>query len=141
MTEKLVQRLEMVRKACRLHRPERVATNSIENLPGHFTEHYNSLQTGAAEETCQANQPIYQYLPLSLWTEGRPPATAGPGPTKVQSGTPKNRLSRINPFKPEDANIPSGTTKSKEGIHSIKTIPGPALRSHSLSGSDKPRRR
>jgi hypothetical protein len=44
---------------------------------------------------------------------GDNPATAGPGPTKVQSNTPENRLGRINPSAPEDANTTPGTTREK----------------------------
>jgi hypothetical protein len=45
--------------------------------------------------------------------KGDNPATAGPGPTKVQSGTPENRLGHINPSAPEDANTTPGTTHEK----------------------------
>jgi hypothetical protein len=45
--------------------------------------------------------------------KGDNPATASPGPTKVQSGTPENRLGRINPSAPEDANTTPGTTREK----------------------------
>jgi hypothetical protein len=45
--------------------------------------------------------------------KGDNPATAGPGPTQVQSGTPENRLGRINPSAPEDANTTPGTTREK----------------------------
>jgi hypothetical protein len=45
--------------------------------------------------------------------KGDNPSTAGPGPTKVQSGTPENRLGRINPSAPEDANTTPGTTREK----------------------------
>jgi hypothetical protein len=45
--------------------------------------------------------------------KGDNPATAGPGPTKVQSGTPENRLGHINPSAPEDANTTPGTTREK----------------------------
>ena len=44
---------------------------------------------------------------------GDNPATAGPGPTKVQSNTPENRLGHINPSSPEDANTTPGTTSEK----------------------------
>jgi hypothetical protein len=44
---------------------------------------------------------------------GDNPATAGPGPTKVHSNTPENRLGHINPSAPEDANTTPGTTKEK----------------------------
>jgi hypothetical protein len=44
---------------------------------------------------------------------GDNPATAGPGPTKVQSGTPENRLGRINPSAPEDVNTTPATTGEK----------------------------
>ena len=45
--------------------------------------------------------------------KGDNPATAGPGPTKIQSGTPENRLGRINPSAPEDANTTPGTAHEK----------------------------
>ena len=45
--------------------------------------------------------------------KGDNPATAGPGPTKIQSGTPENRLGRINPSAPEDANTTPGPTREK----------------------------
>jgi hypothetical protein len=45
--------------------------------------------------------------------KGDNPATAGPGPTKVQSSTPENRLGRINPSAPEDANTTPRTTHEK----------------------------
>ena len=45
--------------------------------------------------------------------KGDNPATAGPGPTKIQSGTPENRLGRINPSAPEDTNTTPGTTYEK----------------------------
>jgi hypothetical protein len=45
--------------------------------------------------------------------KGDDPSTAGPGPTKVQSSTPENRLGRINPSAPEDANTTAGTTNKK----------------------------
>src|SRR5882724_9134292 len=45
--------------------------------------------------------------------KGDNPATAGPGPTKIRSGTPENRLGRINPPAPEDANTTPGTTREK----------------------------
>jgi hypothetical protein len=45
--------------------------------------------------------------------KGDNPATAGPGPTKIQSCTPENRLGRINPSAPEDANTTPGTTREK----------------------------
>ena len=45
--------------------------------------------------------------------KGDNPATAGSGATKVQSGTPENRLGRINPSAPEDSNTTPGTTREK----------------------------
>jgi hypothetical protein len=44
---------------------------------------------------------------------GDNPATAGPGPTGVQSNTPENNLGHINPSAPEDANITPGTIGKK----------------------------
>lgn len=40
------------------------------------------------------------------------PATAGPGPTSVRSGTPENAEGHINPS-PEDSNATPGTTPKK----------------------------
>jgi hypothetical protein len=45
--------------------------------------------------------------------KGDNPATAGPGPTKVQSNTPENSLGRINPSAPEDSNTTPGTSSEK----------------------------
>jgi hypothetical protein len=45
--------------------------------------------------------------------KGDNPATAGPGPTKIRSSTPENRLGHINPSAPEDANTTPGTTREK----------------------------
>jgi hypothetical protein len=68
----------------------------------------------------QADQPAGQHLVTGSQhaiepsgPKGDNPATAGPGPTTVQSGTPENRLGRINPSAPEDANTTPGTTREK----------------------------
>ena len=68
----------------------------------------------------QANQAIDQDLATGSQhavepsgPKGDNPATAGPGPTKIQSGTPENRLGHINPSAPEDANTTPGTTRKK----------------------------
>ncbi len=45
--------------------------------------------------------------------KGDNPATAGPGPTKVSSSTPENRLGHINPSAPEDSNTTPGTAGEK----------------------------
>ncbi len=45
--------------------------------------------------------------------KGDNPATAGPGPTGVDSKTPENREGRLNPSAPEDSNTTPGTTGSK----------------------------
>lgn len=45
--------------------------------------------------------------------KGDDPSTAGPGPTKIQSNTPENRLGHINPSAPEEANITPGTAGEK----------------------------
>ena len=45
--------------------------------------------------------------------KGDNPATAGSGPTNVQSGTPEDRLGRINPSAPEDSNATPGSTREK----------------------------
>jgi hypothetical protein len=59
----------------------------------------------AAENSSHAVQPS--------GPKGDNPATAGPGPTKVQSNTPENRLGHINPSAPEDANTTPGTAGKK----------------------------
>jgi hypothetical protein len=67
----------------------------------------------------QRNQLTYQPPELSpnavepSGPKGDNPGTAGPGPTKVQSDTPENRLGHINPSAPEDANTTPGTTAEK----------------------------
>jgi hypothetical protein len=45
--------------------------------------------------------------------KGDNPGTAGPGPTKVNSGTPENSLGHINPSAPEDSNTTPGTVGKK----------------------------
>jgi hypothetical protein len=68
----------------------------------------------------QSNQTAYQPPPANSrhavqpsGPKGDNPATAGPGPTKVQSNTPENRLGHINPSAPEDANTTPGTANEK----------------------------
>jgi hypothetical protein len=68
----------------------------------------------------QANEGIHQnpapgskHAVEPSGPKGDNPATAGPGPTKVQSNSPENRLGRINPSAPEDANTTPGTTREK----------------------------
>ena len=46
-------------------------------------------------------------------SKGDNPATAGPGPTNILSDNPENRLGRINPSAPEDANTTPGTSREK----------------------------
>jgi hypothetical protein len=55
----------------------------------------------------------FQHAVEPSGPKGDNPATAGPGPTKVQSGTPENRLGHINPSAPENANTTPGTTDEK----------------------------
>jgi hypothetical protein len=105
-------------------------------------KHYNSLQITAARRLAEARQlesltsaPIKrrdqkgdsmsskdqqgrdqqsnQHAVEPSGPKGDNPATAGPGPTKVQSGTPENRLGHINPSAPENANTTPGTTDEK----------------------------
>jgi hypothetical protein len=45
--------------------------------------------------------------------KGDDPSTAGPGSTKVKSGTPENSLGHINPSAPEDANITPNSADKK----------------------------
>ncbi len=66
----------------------------------------------------QLNQRTYnpQDLPHAVQPSGPRgdnPATAGPGPTKVHSSTPENRLGHINPSAPEDVNTTPGSTHEK----------------------------
>jgi hypothetical protein len=67
----------------------------------------------------QRNQLTYQppeFSPNAVepsGPKGDNPGTAGPGPTKVQSNTPENRLGHINPSAPEDTNTTPGTTAEK----------------------------
>jgi hypothetical protein len=72
------------------------------------------------EKNPQANQPAYQPPPANSGHAVQPsgpkgdnPATAGPGPTKVSSSTPENRLGHINPSAPEDSNTTPGTAGEK----------------------------
>ena len=41
--------------------------------------------------------------------DGKNPATAGPGPTHVETNTPENKDKKINPSAPNDATITPGT--------------------------------
>ena len=45
--------------------------------------------------------------------KGDDPSTAEPGPTKVKSKTPENRLGHINPSAPEEVNTSPGTSGEK----------------------------
>ncbi len=45
--------------------------------------------------------------------KGSNPATAGPGQTGVQSGTPENKEGHINPSAPGNAGVTPGTTGDK----------------------------
>jgi hypothetical protein len=67
-----------------------------------------------------SNQTSYQHPPANTkhavepsGPKGDDPSTAGPGPTKVKSGTPENRLGHIDPSAPENANTTPGTTGEK----------------------------
>jgi len=71
-------------------------------------------------EDRQANQPTNRHSARDSehavepsGPKGDNPATAGPGPTKVRSSTPENRLGHINPSAPEDSNTTPGTTREK----------------------------
>jgi hypothetical protein len=68
----------------------------------------------------QSNQTGYQHPPANMkhavepsGPKGDDPSTAGPGPTKVKSSTPENRLGHIDPSAPENANTTPGTTGEK----------------------------
>jgi hypothetical protein len=78
-----------------------------------------SKQHDLPKQDQQKNQTAYQQPENSRHAvqpsgpKGDNPATAGPGPTKVQSVTPENRLGHINPSAPEDANTTPGTSGEK----------------------------
>jgi hypothetical protein len=68
----------------------------------------------------QPQQPSYEHPPANpkyatepSGPKGDDPSTAGPGPTKVRSDTPENRLGHLNPSAPEDSNTTPGTTGEK----------------------------
>jgi hypothetical protein len=76
----------------------------------------NNQQTNdqQAKETAYQRPPAPSHHAVEpSGPKGDNPATAGPGPTKVQSSTPENRLGHINPSAPEDANTTPGTTNEK----------------------------
>ena len=53
-------------------------------------------------------------------TNGVNPATAGPGPTKVQSNTPEHNAGQLNPSAPEDTNATPGSLAAKDGKGTIE---------------------
>jgi hypothetical protein len=77
--------------------------------------------SSSSSKNPQADQTQYQQQPHTdshhgvepSGPKGDNPATAGPGPTEVQSGTPENNLGHINPSAPEDANVTPGTIEKK----------------------------
>jgi hypothetical protein len=80
----------------------------------------SSIDQHDQPEHQQANQTAYQHPTTNSrhavepsGPKGDNPATAGPGPTKVQTDTPENRLGHINPSAPEDANTTPGTANEK----------------------------
>ncbi len=83
-----------------------------------MSSHSQQTPNQAAKDQ-QLNQRTYQPPKDSAHAvepsgpRGDNPATAGPGPTNVQSTTPENRLGHINPSAPEDANTTPGTTSEK----------------------------
>ncbi len=79
-----------------------------------------SSSSPASSKNPQAAQPGYQptaensgHAAQPSGPKGDNPATAGPGPTKVKSSTPENRLGHINPSAPEDANVTPGSMDEK----------------------------
>jgi hypothetical protein len=80
----------------------------------------NQQQADRQSSDQQANKTAYQPLsPNSTQAvepsgpKGDNPSTAGPGPTRIKSTTPENRLGYINPSAPEDSNTTPGTTGKK----------------------------
>ena len=77
------------------------------------------MSSSTTSKDPQANQTSYQQPKNSAHAaepsgpKGDDPSTAGPGPTKVQSGTPENSKGHINPSAPEDANVTPGTAGEK----------------------------
>ena len=79
-----------------------------------------SSNSTSSSQNPQAHKNSYQPTPANSGhavepsgPKGDNPATAGPGPTKVQSSTPENRLGHINPSAPEDANVTPGSMNEK----------------------------
>jgi hypothetical protein len=79
----------------------------------------NQQTSSQSAKDQQLNQSTYQPPKDSAnaaepsGPRGDNPATAGPGPTKVQTSAPENRLGHINPSAPEDANTTPGSTHEK----------------------------
>jgi hypothetical protein len=77
------------------------------------SENQQARDQRAKQSTYQYPAPGPGHAVEPSGPKGDNPATAGPGPTKIQSGAPENRLGRINPSAPEDANTTPGTTHEK----------------------------
>jgi hypothetical protein len=71
-------------------------------------EDQQTAQSGHQHPTAGSEHAVQPSGP-----KGDNPATAGPGPTDIQSGNRENRLGRINPSAPEDANTTPGTGSEK----------------------------
>jgi len=70
-----------------------------------------SIDKNQGRATYAGQQSNFAVGPSGL--KGDDPSTAGPGPTKVKSKTPENRLGHINPSAPEEANTTPGTSGEK----------------------------
>jgi hypothetical protein len=77
----------------------------------------HSPQTHPADPTPDSRQapspldPAHAVEPSGY--RGDNPATAGPGPAKVDSNTPENESGHLNPSAPEDSNTTPGSTSDK----------------------------
>ena len=73
---------------------------------------YDEKLNTPAESTAEKQQQGGRGVEPSGY-KGSNPATAGPGKTDVQSGTPENKEGHLNPSAPEDSNATPGSTGVK----------------------------
>ena len=71
----------------------------------------NSHAQPDASKSPDPNNPSHAVEPSGY--KGDNPATAGPGPSEVDSNTPDNKQGHLNPSAPEDSNTTPGTTGEK----------------------------
>ncbi len=84
---------------------------SARKVPSMSSNNQRDQQTKQTSYQLPVTDSSYAAQPSG--PKGDNPSTAGPGPTKVQSTTPENRLGHINPSAPEDSNTTPGTAGEK----------------------------